>query len=244
MAHQSGISGISANWYILSPGVDGSYADGTWSTTAPMNVARQYFSSNVLTNGKLLVTGGEYSDDHPANNFSGFSFTSSGEIYDPAANTWTPTDTFHGAPLTPYNWGGGPAPTELLPNGRVLAGSAWSPGTFQFDSTVAPGNNLQWVDSGYKVHFDGTANTLPDANGDNSQEEGSALLPGGDVLVYSIHRGDVAGNLRADLYRYATGNGWTPATRPTLRLAPMARAADSSSKRQFHRVCGNDSCQR
>lgn len=51
-------------------------ATNTWTTVAPMTLARGMHRATLLTNGKVLVTGG-----YPAGN--------STEIYDPAANTWT-----------------------------------------------------------------------------------------------------------------------------------------------------------
>ena len=66
------------NWYRLTPDIHGSYIAGTWTTMAAMHDSRLYYSSDVLTNGRMFVAGGEYG-----------SGTASGEIYDPLVNTWT-----------------------------------------------------------------------------------------------------------------------------------------------------------
>ena len=82
MAEQGQASGITANWYRLKPDSHGSYVNGTWSTLASMHDSRLYFSSQVLTDGRVFVAGGEYGS---ATN------KQTGEVYDPLANTWTLT---------------------------------------------------------------------------------------------------------------------------------------------------------
>src|SRR5579871_2070639 len=39
-------------WFKLTPDAFGSYVNGAWTTTNPMNFARLYFGSQVLPNGK------------------------------------------------------------------------------------------------------------------------------------------------------------------------------------------------
>jgi hypothetical protein len=75
-------------WFVLTPDVAGNYANGTWSTTAPMTIARLYFGSQVLPNGKVFVVGGEYTGVNANGTFANWGNTA--EIYDPVANTWTP----------------------------------------------------------------------------------------------------------------------------------------------------------
>lgn len=65
-------------WFRLTPDSSGSYVNGTWSSIAPMHDTRLDFESDVLTNGKVLVAGGEYG-----------SGDATSEVYDPVANTWT-----------------------------------------------------------------------------------------------------------------------------------------------------------
>jgi len=97
MAQNSG----TAIWYRLSPDIHGSYASGTWSNMAAMHDTRLYFSSDVLTDGRVFIAGAEYGTG-----------TNTGEVYDPRNNTWTST----------------PAPgqtlfdsvSKILPNGNVL----------------------------------------------------------------------------------------------------------------------------
>src|SRR5947207_4024131 len=81
--------GTSNTWYRLTPDAAGSYANGTWSTRAPMSTSRFAFGVCVLPSGKVFVIGGEYSGPgNPLNE------TNSAEIYDPATDTWTPAAPF------------------------------------------------------------------------------------------------------------------------------------------------------
>jgi hypothetical protein len=65
-------------WYRLSPDNHGSYVNGTWTTLASMHDTRLYYSSDVLTDGRVFVAGAEYG-----------SGTNSAEVYDPSKDTWT-----------------------------------------------------------------------------------------------------------------------------------------------------------
>ena len=76
--------GVSSIWYRLTPDIHGSYVNGTWTTLASMHDSRLYYSSQVLRDGRVFVAGGEYGS---ATN------KTTGEVYDPVANTWTLTPT-------------------------------------------------------------------------------------------------------------------------------------------------------
>ncbi len=93
--------GIGDVWHRLTPDASGSYVNGTWSDIAPMIDTREYFSSQVLRDGRVYVAGGEYGTGK-----------TKAEVYDPVADTWTqaadPAST-----LSDAN-------SELLPDGRVL----------------------------------------------------------------------------------------------------------------------------
>lgn len=71
-------------WMKLAPDDKGSYINGTWTTLASEPIARLYFASQILPNGRLFVVGGEYSGPGLLPNWS-----NTGEIYDPVANVWT-----------------------------------------------------------------------------------------------------------------------------------------------------------
>ena len=74
--------GGSVHWWLLTPDANGSYVNGTWSQAADANYDRLYFANTVLADGRVIVSGGEYSS-------IGGSETTATEIYDPAANSWT-----------------------------------------------------------------------------------------------------------------------------------------------------------
>ncbi len=170
------------SWFILTPDSAGNYNDGTWTAAAPMNVARDDFVSNVLADGQVLVLGGEHASDNPAG------FTSSSEIYNPVANTWTLINPAFPGPLPPPppngpDSGGGPAPSELIQdangNSRVLVGSFWSPQTYLLNWAAQP---PQWI--GPVAKFQEPDTGVNDASG----EEGWVQLPDGSVLAYDSNR--------------------------------------------------------
>jgi hypothetical protein len=107
-----------SNWYRLTPDSNGSYVNGTWSTLASMHYQRLYYSSQVLTNGQVIVVGAEYSP----NLFSGPG-TTNGELYNPQSNTWTLL------PNTPTLNKFYDSCSEILPNGNVII-SPVTPATF------------------------------------------------------------------------------------------------------------------
>ena len=67
-------------WNKLTPDIHGSYANGTWTSVAPMHDTRLYFSSQLLMDGRLYVAGGEYG-----------SGLYTGEVYNPLTDIWTST---------------------------------------------------------------------------------------------------------------------------------------------------------
>ena len=81
------------SWMKLTPDAKGSYINGTWSTLAPEPIARLYFASQILPDGRLFVLGGEYSGPALIADWS-----NTGEIYDPLANTWTPIAPYPNQP--------------------------------------------------------------------------------------------------------------------------------------------------
>ena len=50
------------NWWALTPDANGIYLNGTWSQLASMasNYGPLYFASAVLSDGRVIVEGGEY----------------------------------------------------------------------------------------------------------------------------------------------------------------------------------------
>jgi hypothetical protein len=110
--------------------INGHYVNGEWSRIASMNYKRYAYASAVLTNGMVLVAGGEY----PTGGAGG----ASADLFDPVANTWT----IVGPPLSlldetdlspgftpPQNQSFSDAESKVLPNGTVLVRPAYSNGT-------------------------------------------------------------------------------------------------------------------
>ena len=97
-------------WDRLTPNTNGSYVNGTWSIPAHMLNDRDEFQSQILTDGRLFVAGGEAGSGH-----------GKAEIYQITNNTWTATSD--PAPATGQSdatFSFVDSPSELLPNGDVL----------------------------------------------------------------------------------------------------------------------------
>jgi len=107
------------NWWRLSPDAKGDYINGSWSPLSPMKNTREYFASAVLSDGRVFVAGGEYSD--------GGGDLKAAEIYDPVWDMWTSLPT-------PAGWTNiGDAPCCVLPDGRLLLGNIFTNETSIYD---------------------------------------------------------------------------------------------------------------
>ena len=91
------MTSCTSNWYKLTPDINGSYINGTWSQIASTvaGYAPRFFASGVLPDGRLIIEGGEYYDagcfgPPQIPDATQGSSTTQGAIYDPVANTWTP----------------------------------------------------------------------------------------------------------------------------------------------------------
>jgi MYXO-CTERM domain-containing protein len=96
------------NWVILTPDAKGSYANGSWKSVASSMHARGGAQQHMLRDGRFFQAGGEYIDG-PACTAALCPTT---EIYDPVANTWTPTAT--------AQYDIGDTGSATLADGRVL----------------------------------------------------------------------------------------------------------------------------
>ena len=145
-------------WYKLTPDINGSYVNGTWSQIAslPTGYGPLFFGSAVLKDGRVLVEGGEY-------NQYGGGFTKLGAIYDPVANTWTSVNA-------PSGWSNiGDASTVVLTDGTLMLANAISKQQALFNSST-----LTWTATGTGKF-------------DINDEEGWTLLPGGKVLTVDAY---------------------------------------------------------
>jgi hypothetical protein len=178
---QDNAPGYWNRWYRLTPNSVGSYANGTWSILAPMNLPRLYFASNVLPDGRVLVLGGEYSGSGGTENW-----TNTGEIYNPVSNNWTNIANF---PQTQF----GDDPTQLLSDGRVLAGYRNAGYTYIYD----PATN-SWTLTGNKLRED------------PSDAETWVKLPDDSILSYDVWTEGQGGTNHAQRYIPSTGS-WVDA---------------------------------
>jgi hypothetical protein len=142
------------NWYKLTPDINGSYINGTWSEIAPLPVGYGplAFGSAVLPDGRVVVEGGEF-------NQYGNDYTNLGAIYDPVANTWTKVKP-------PSGWSHiGDASTVVLNNGALMLANAETR-----QAAILNPLTLTWTATG-------------SGKFDVNLEEGWTLLPNGKVLT-------------------------------------------------------------
>jgi N-acetylneuraminic acid mutarotase len=98
-----GDGGNLGNWNPLSSAEVYNPTTGIWTTTGSLNIAHEYHTATLLTNGKVLVAGG---------GSTGGGATNSAELYNPATGTWTTTGSLN-VKREMYT-------ATLLPNGQLL----------------------------------------------------------------------------------------------------------------------------
>jgi Kelch motif len=184
---QGGAGFASNAWFRLSPDATGSYVNGTWSKLPGMSLARRAFTSDVLPDGRVFIMGGEYSGPN-----SDLNTTNTGEIYDPVANTWTKITNF---PVSHF----GDDPSEVLPNGDVLAGYFYGAETYIYH----PATNT-WSATGSKLRADW------------SDEETWVKLPDDSILSYDIFSSIWTGTGHAQRYIPSQGEWVDAGTVPFL----------------------------
>lgn len=147
----SGVEAINGRLYVAG-GQDGSHgyavayvydpATDEWSSLAPMNDYRSFFGTGVI-DGKLYVSGG-----YRFNGGSNGDIIGSSEVYDPAANVWSPVGRLnaaridHGSSVTAgmlYAFGGKPDLIDYLDSIEVYdpAQQGWSATSFYLNKARA-----------------------------------------------------------------------------------------------------------
>lgn len=154
-----------SDWYRLTPDINGSYVNGTWTRMAdlPTGYSPYAYASAVLANGKVVIIGGEY-------NFGQFAFTNLGAIYDPQANTWTPLDH-------PTGWDFiGDSQSVVLPGGKFLVGrkldkqmAQLDPSTMTWQAVTSTGKSDWFSEEGFTLMPNGTILTVDVLNNPNSE---------------------------------------------------------------------------
>jgi len=170
------------DWYKLTPDINGSYVNGTWTKLASLapGYSPDAFASAVLADGRLLIEGGEYNE-------GSFAFTNQGEIYDPDTNTWANVP-----PPAGWQWIGD-APSVVLPNGKFLLGSKFDtrlvtldPATLEWTAVPSNGKSDFDAEEGWTLLSDGTVFTVDVKNNPNSEKYIPALgkwVTGGSSIV-------------------------------------------------------------
>ena len=186
--HENPNSGFS-EWYKLTPDVNGSYVNGTWSQLASLaaNYGPLYFASVVLADGRVIVEGGEQ-------NFSAYVWTNMGAIYDPVANTWTPMNP-------PSGWSSiGDASGVVLFNGTFMLANCCTR-----QQALLNLSTMTYTATG-------------SGKFDENDEEGWTLLPNGKVLAVDAYTdlGDPNGK-NSETYDPATGT-WSTAGSTIVQL--------------------------
>ncbi len=147
-------------WYRLTPDKKGKYESGSWSTLAPMpnGYGPLYFASEVLPDGRMIVSGGEYNG--PTGNCSQ-TWTTKGAIYDPVRDNWISV-------IPPSGWTTiGDGESAILPDGRYMLADCCS--TNEAIGSIS-GNSVTWTSTG-------------NGKADENWEESWVLLPGGDLIT-------------------------------------------------------------
>ncbi len=197
--YQVGANNNTTTWSRLAPNSSGSYANGTTTALASMNVGRLFFGSAVLPSGQTWVIGGEYSTQA--------SFTNTAEIFTPATGsggpgTWTNTASFPDSQF-------GDDPVEVLSSTQVLAGDINSASTYLYNPTTNT-----WTQTGTKLR------------GDESDEETWIKLPDGSILSYDVFSSISTGVFHAQRYIPSTGT-WVDASNLSTTSPPHILSTSS-----------------
>ncbi len=158
MVHREDPNDGYSQWYKLTPDINGSYVNGTWSQIASLssNYGPLFFASAVLADGKVIIEGGEQ-------NFSQYVWTTMGALYDPVANTWTSVNP-------PSGWSTiGDASGIVLFNKTFMLANCCTRQQALFNES-----NLSWTPTGSN-------------KADSNDEEGWVLLPNGKVLAVDAY---------------------------------------------------------
>ncbi len=189
MVHHEDPNDGFSEWYKLTPDINGSYVNGTWSQLASLSsdYGPLFFASAVLADGRVIVEGGEQ-------NFSQYVWTNKGAIYDPVANTWTSMNP-------PSGWGSiGDASSAVLFNKTFLLANCCTQQQAILDPTT-----LTWTPTG-------------SGKFDENDEEGWTLLPGGKVLTVDAYVNNYDPNgTNSELYDPSTGS-WSSAGSTVVQL--------------------------
>ena len=202
LIQNAGPFGEDAKIFKLTPDINGSYVNGTWTQLASKPFISTAGAQAVLADGRVIMEGGEYS-----NYGYDFLLTNQGAIYDPVSNSWIsvppplffvdlylPRATFAPHPI-------GDSSSVILSDGTFMLSDKMS-----HQAALLDLKTLTWTETG--------TSTKADLN----DEEGWTLLPDGTVLTADcytdFHFGLVptypANPTNSEIYDPRTGQ-WTSA---------------------------------
>ena len=189
MVHHEDANDGFSEWYKLTPDLNGSYVNGTWSQMASLasNYGPLFFASAVLPDGRLIVEGGEQ-------NFANYVWTNMGAVYDPLANVWTPINP-------PSGWSSiGDASSVILNNGTFMLANCCTS-----QQALLNASTLTWTSTG-------------SGKFDENDEEGWNLLPGGKVLTVDAYVNQFDPNgTNSEIYDPSSGS-WSGAGSTIVQL--------------------------
>jgi len=191
---------VNHNWVELNSAELYNPGTGLWSDTGSLKTARHGASGTLLSNGKVLVAGGNNIAFYPN------SFLNTCELYDPDQELFIDTGSFkYGRAFAACG----------LPNGKVLMAGGWGNG---------PPNNSAL--SSCQLYDPGTG-TWSDTGSLHTarQEQRVVLLPSGQVLTFGGY--GLSGALpydvilkSAELYNPSTGIWGYTGSLNTARVGP------------------------
>ena len=152
----SGVTNVGGNFVLINSAELYNPATGTWSATGNMTSPRFFPSITLLSNGKVLVAGGD-------GNLAGTNTLRSTELYDPTSGTWSATGNLISARVNPS--------ATLLSNGKVLVTSGFANNAFVLTSELYDPTAGTWSATGSLSAVRETVTLLPN---------GKVLATGGD----------------------------------------------------------------
>ena len=189
MVHHEDPNDGFSDWWKLTPDINGSYVNGTWTQLASLvsTYGPLFFASAVLPDGRVIIEGGEQ-------NFAQYVWTNMGAIYNPITNVWTPMNP-------PSGWSSiGDAQSVVLNNGTFMVANCCTT-----QQALLNAATLTWTPTG-------------SGKFDENDEEGWNLLPGGKVLTVDayVNMDDPTGT-NSEIYNPSTGS-WTSAGSTIVQL--------------------------
>jgi hypothetical protein len=182
-------------WYKLKPTNTGSYVGGTWSQIASMPAGHNplYFASQVLSDGRVIVNGGEYNPAAPGSCGNPV-WSNRGSIYNPTTNTWANVPA-------PIGWlKMGDAQSVVLSNLVYMLANPLTKETALFNAAT-----LAWTATGAGKF-------------DRHDEEGWSLLQNGLVFTADAYTGTGTCGRNTEIYNRLTG-AWTSAGLSPVQLS-------------------------